>query len=555
MRWQRNIIQSRVSQSLMIPVSSRSLVKTVISYPQKFEIQISTMAMAGKRVVTTLFCRKLLHSMALLYAALVLSSLLQTPILDQHMSAIKNSDWLSNHTHTYRYRYSSGYSYHANKKTLALLYPQGMIGGYRNQVIRLAAFVAHAKTNNISQLLLPSLLWSTTYKGAKNERTFFPVPMSFLFDVDHWNSFRQHLPILIDSIENSDCWGVHNDRADHKISLTNGSNRSKGFVSPMVNELLEYSALISPVVNTSRELLMGTLEVKARKLDLYPEVENCTNPYVYGGGRGAGRLWNDYLHMPKVEPGTNNTSVEAIENSQIISWVSQALQPSPKWRNVAHQCIRHHQPAAGKKIKGSKTQQRVTPYMALHARVEVDMMIHRCGSSMERNLTNIFSRVQTMMAEYNKKPMHEKLEGVFVAVSRSGMQLTTKDENVTKLATENWKILTEKSLPIRNETTTRSQGAGGNMAVFECGEIWMNNWYSMQTEVEEDYYGSLVPSIMNFYIATHATIFIGVDKSSWSTDVWTTRYYQGKGATNFEYTTDGIIPVPNGGLPSAHASC
>jgi hypothetical protein len=60
---------------------------------------------------------------------------------------------------------------------------------------------------------------------------------------------------------------------------------------------------------------------------------------------------------------------------------------------------------------------------------------------------------------------------------------------------------------------------------------------------------------MNFYIATNATIFVGVARSSWSTDVWTTRYYQGKGATNFQYTPDGIIPVPNGGLPAAHKNC
>jgi hypothetical protein len=135
------------------------------------------------------------------------------------------------------------------------------------------------------------------------------------------------------------------------------------------------------------------------------------------------------------------------------------------------------------------------------------------------------------------------------------MQQPTKDEEVQELARQNLRTLAEKTVFVHGGTTATQQQQVKKSTFFECGEMWMKRWYSMQTEVQEDYYGSLLPSILNFYIATHATIFVGVARSSWSADVWTTRYYQGKGAFNFQYTPDGIIPVPNGGLPPAHKNC
>ena len=45
-----------------------------------------------------------------------------------------------------------------NDKILALVYPPGLIGGYRNQVIRILAFCIHAMKNNINKLLLPLVI-------------------------------------------------------------------------------------------------------------------------------------------------------------------------------------------------------------------------------------------------------------------------------------------------------------------------------------------------------------------------------------------------------------
>jgi len=69
----------------------------------------------------------------------------------------------------------------------------------------------------------------------------------------------------------------------------------------------------------------------------------------------------------------------------------------------------------------------------------------------------------------------------------------------------------------------------------------------------KNYFGDILPSLMSFWLAVNADVFVGAMKSSWSNDVWTVRYFQGKGDRNFQYTRDrGIIPVMNNGLPPPH---
>jgi hypothetical protein len=185
------------------------------------------------------------------------------------------------------------------------------------------------------------------------------------------------------------------------------------------------------------------------------------------------------------------------------------------------------------------------------------MMVHRCGKDAEKNLTKIFDMVDSFMEEYNLQNSQERLQGMFVAVSRKNMRQPWKNPNVTALSDYNWEVLNDRS---PQETAKRWNPPPniqkGKHKVIECGETWMEHWYKGQNNVSYDYYGSILPSILNFYIATQATIFIGVDKSSWSADVWTTRYHNGKGSTNYRYTSDkGVVPLDNGGLPPTHLSC
>jgi hypothetical protein len=93
-------------------------------------------------------------------------------------------------------------------------------------------------------------VWSTTYKAANDERRFFPIPMDMMFDMDHCNSFRHHLPILVDSIQDSDCWDLHKDKEEFRKSLSNPGNRS--FMSPTAAAIFEHSILLTPIPNTTR---------------------------------------------------------------------------------------------------------------------------------------------------------------------------------------------------------------------------------------------------------------------------------------------------------------
>ena len=439
------------------------------------------------------------------------------------------------------------------KPTLALLYPPGMIGGFRNQVIRFVALVHHAQSLNISQLLLPTILWSTQYEASG---TFYPVPMEYLFDIDHWNSFsttwdksstseERPLPKLVSSLRNGDCWEQHEISPTNENGTTKNQNTTTSaiFQFPLATRIFqESSPFLKPLYNISRELALGKLpRPKIRKLDLSPEVQHCRHPYVYGGGTGAGVLWNDYLTLPKVQPGqpAASASKEANQTMALISQISRALIPSKRWRTVADQCIL--QTSCSHKLE------EVGGYVALHARVEVDMMIHKCGREMEKNLTKIFDYVDTFVKEF-PTPLRQ---GVFVAVSRTGMLETTKNSAVNATAHENWNILKQRSISMLE--SSQSSSSKKLVPIFECGEFWMDRWYGQQPE--EPSYGSILPSMLNFYVATRADAFIGVAKSSWSTDVWTNRFYNGKGSSNYEYTPTGIRPLPNGGLPPPHKNC
>ena len=471
-----------------------------------------------------------------------------------------------------------------NNKTLALLYPLGMIGGYRNQVIRFISLVRYAINNNISQILLPSVVWTTTHEvtsaaaAGQEKKRFFPVPMDMLFDINYWNrefALKGQLPLLMTNskLTGSDCWGLH-DTQDYRLPDRSHKVSAEHYVSPLAQKVLDENALLTPVVNYSRGLLSGELQIRPRKFNLFPQIKDCQHPVVYGGGSGGGKLWNDYVSMPKVGI-RNKITPEAVENTRVINLVDQALIPSKQWRSVAHQCILQHQTTSKGTTGGnSNNHNEHFNIAALHARVETDMMKHKCGRYMQKNLTKIFHMVDDLVEIYNSgKTPENQMHGVFLAVSRQGMQTPVNNTEVQTMADYNWDALLERSITqttrAEKSPSTKNVKKSNAVDVFECGELWTDRWYAEQLSeqqsqhqmkddvmmIEHDHYGSILPSILNFYIATHASMFIGVQGSSWSTDVWNTRYHQGTGDGNYVYTKGRIKPIPDGGLPPPHQNC
>jgi len=396
--------------------------------------------------------------------------------------------------------------------TLALAYPPGLLGGYRNQVIRFIGLCLYAKRRNITQLFEPSLLWSTTTQQQQS----LPIPMHWIFDIDHWNQVAQKegLPRIVKTLVHPDCW---------QTGLFRGLNTTDWGPLPRAS-LLESGSLVG-VVNETYRVISNDPTFKIRRTDVLPTLQHCKRPLVYGGGKMAGRLWNDMMKLRERGVATPGN---------LDRHVLRALQPAPRWQEVANSCL-------------SLTPDTEEAYVALHARVELEMLVHPCGATMEQNLTKIFQQVQDLV-DVRQKQSPQNIAGLFVATSRSGIEYTEQYSAKLKgVAEHNVKILDQY-------VGDPDAKLGEHMRVFECGERLLENFYSKHTEVPD--HGSLLQAVVNFHLAVNAKIFIGVRGSSYSTDVWTTRYYLGRGTDNYRYTQQGRVePIENGGLPDPHVNC
>lgn len=509
-----------------------------------------------------------------------------------------------------------------NTKTLALLYPPGLLGGYRNQVLRFIALCVHGKRHGISQLLLPSLLWSTQLDGIGTHVSWFPIPFDWIFDVEYWNTFAPHnLPRLVRTVMDStneigqgktrsDCWieaseytgdeqllngeaiSTHNN---HDLTTTDSmsshgrtvqanetqsnvyyysyplgdNNNNKYNVSVLTINHLQRAALLQgtlkPLQNITVLYIAGLISFNPRKHDLTDLVQSCQNPIVYGGGTGAGKLWKDYVtfqsKFDQRQPRRKEKSTLGsllVSNKSVVPyetdvWVYRALQPATRWRAVADRCVKQHAPTGH--------------YIAVHARVELEIMGHVCGLYMEKNLTRIIQRVSQL---YNDLTMPQQrvsssttipqnISGLFVAVSRAGMADTRSSSY------QNFKAYADENLRVLDRLTKREDESGGLphfeplqtdysvLPIFECGEGILQEFYANNPGVPN--HGALLQSVINFHIAVSADVFVGVSGSSYSTDVLTTRYWLGKGRGNYRYTTKGTDLVENGGLPRPHSNC
>ena len=425
----------------------------------------------------------------------------------------------------------------ANEKVLGLLFPPGIHGGYRNQVIRLIGLVLHALYQNIHYILLDSLIAVTHLPHEPY------VLFEDLFDVDHWNSFRKHLPLLVNYHESSNytCWRktehhysalrLDATNATHFSNERSSNHNHKTEDETHVQEMEQYrhriinKGFFAPVYNKSVALISGEEDYsmhKLRRLDLRDQANTCKgNPVPYGGGRMAGELWKEYLR-----------GVRYLERKQFFpfdaqQYVLRALRPKKVWRDLSMSCVSSPK------------------YVGLHMRMEQDMIGHKCGKHMEHNSTRLFAHIDEFLSSSN-----EKIDTMVVATSRKEMEKENENNHFKAFLDENLKTLNH----FTKINSTHALG-GRQVSVLECGQGWVSRYFEENPEENAFYYRYLLPMIVDFHILTEATIFIGVRNSSFSNDVWATRYHQGKGRFNYEYTPEGIFPIENDGLPPPHADC
>ena len=170
---------------------------------------------------------------------------------------------------------------------------------------------------------------------------------------------------------------------------------------------------LQPTFNNTLDYLGGVHGTQMRQLDYRSKVENCTIPHYYGGGKSAGVLWYDYMNIKTIKQPTRRQqrqpTYEEIWNTEFVKAIHQALIPNQQWRDLATKCITHHlhQDGSSSKVLNNTIMKNTTKsmhgsgYAVLHARIETDMMVHRCGKDMEKNLTNILDQVDNFIAKYN----------------------------------------------------------------------------------------------------------------------------------------------------------
>jgi hypothetical protein len=392
--------------------------------------------------------------------------------------------------------------------TLALLDPR-FTGGFRNQHMRLTGLVIYATSQNISSILLDSLRYDNKVVSRVNS-SLGRIPFQDLFDVEHWNRI-------------SDRVGTH-----------------------VLPRLVRYMPSLHPEWNPDTALfralgdqpMTGPESGFFRQTDMYPHVQNCTRPYAFGSGRKAGqRTWGVYMqHKNQYGDQLSETDlalIEALQPSKALADAIESITYSDHGEMDHHQ-RHHHYHSTG-----------TGHLLAIHPRTELDMLKHKCSKIMTRNLTKIFDMIQgsSFFSEPNGT---SKYQQVYLCISRSGMEDKTD-------AYQRFKGLMDQNLWTLNQAADRGLW-NGTVGVREGGEPLAASlgipWPRVHTAAQ----------VMDFFVAVRAKAFVGTFGSSYSTDVWTTRYVlnqKGRRDTsldllNYVHGPNGIGLIGNGGLPPAH---
>jgi hypothetical protein len=161
-------------------------------------------------------------------------------------------------------------------------------------------------------------------------------------------------------------------------------------------------------------------------------------------------------------------------------------------------------------------------YIMLHARIEPDMQQHpMCLDRKVTNLTDILASIQ----EHFPKPPAEKL---ILALDRRVLENGADDpENTNELQKYNLKVLNEIG---------KTGLWGGRVRVMEAGVSFVEtSGHPVYTT-----YPNLVGSIVDFFLAQNAKMFIGTEVSSWSNAVIRYRFYKNR-MQNYVYRPGEIV--------------
>lgn len=161
-------------------------------------------------------------------------------------------------------------------------------------------------------------------------------------------------------------------------------------------------------------------------------------------------------------------------------------------------------------------------YIMLHARIEPDMQEHPVCK--DRKVTN-FTDILTSIQQHFPEPPAKQL---ILALDRRLLERGADDpKNTNELQKYNLKVLNE---------IVKNGLWGGRVKVMEAGITFVEKSNHPVYAV----YPSLVGSIVDFFLAQNAKMFIGTEVSSWSNAVERYRFYKNN-SQNYVYRPGEIV--------------
>ena len=463
--------------------------------------------------------------------------------------------------------------------TTLVHYDPYLMGGFRNQHMRFVGFMSFAVKNNISQVLLPSLRWLDAYNKP------YSIHHELLFDVNYWNTRASELglPLLVDydpnilegviiSSANNEtkkevipCWNATSSLfsgVDESLIRNPSTNIRKVNGWELIGQKGQYFShcrrTLAPSWDNKPESIQQEAEASRENNNSTNTTTNKVYRYTHlvphGGLQGNGRLWNDYIGLQRSRRGTTQTI--RVDNNQIRQVypdhvhvekaIYELLRPS-KYLSLAIDSVMQN--AIQRNDTTATIDKPKARLLALHPRVEQEMMTHACAKYIETNLTKVFEMIRTYppLIETNSSSINSeyRFDLMFLAVSK---------EQVDKIPQGK---LANNPIPIENNKTlwnARIHGIFGNeitrgIPMFESGTDG-----AMRIQFPRLHNGKqntsafdtpeslgvleLVGSVINFFLLVQADIFVGVKGSSYSTDALSVRYYQG-GRVNYIVGPDG----------------
>ena len=200
--------------------------------------------------------------------------------------------------------------------------------------------------------------------------------------------------------------------------------------------------------------------------------------------------------------------------------LSGALQPHPDLRDIVKKYL--HSIIYTNQTTTTTTSSSASEYMALHARVEPDMQRHiGCPDKKVPELKRIFKLLE---AQFPDPPAMR----LFLPINRNALEQEAYIDP-SNLNGTNWVAV--RNIIALDRAVKRGLWAG-RVQVFECGAKALEG-----TKYER--LQATTGSMIDFYLAFHAKLFVGTEVSSFSADLVKTRFYAGN-KQNYMYRPHGI---------------